>query len=169
MISDDKIKGSAGGIIFYDKGDYTDGWRYLEAAPSETEFNAQWGAMGHDILNTKTDIGTGKANTRAIITFLQEIGEIGRAGQLCVTLNINGYNDWFLPSKDELNLLYENLHTIDIGDFGKGINDDWVINWIYWSSSQNGSYSAWYQLFTNGVHDHVTKNGSGRVRAIRAF
>ncbi|GHU33390.1 hypothetical protein FACS1894172_11810 [Spirochaetia bacterium] len=34
--------GPAGGLIFYDKGDYSDGWRYLEVAPVTTETTAQW-------------------------------------------------------------------------------------------------------------------------------
>ena len=35
-------KGTAGGIVFYDKGSVIDGWRFLEAAPANTEFNADW-------------------------------------------------------------------------------------------------------------------------------
>ena len=34
--------GPAGGLIFYDKGENTDGWQYLEAAPVEFEFQANW-------------------------------------------------------------------------------------------------------------------------------
>jgi hypothetical protein len=35
--------GPAGGIVFYDKGFVSDGWRYLEATPAGTEFTADWG------------------------------------------------------------------------------------------------------------------------------
>lgn len=34
--------GPAGGIVFYDKGDNSDGWQYLEAAPPEFEFTSNW-------------------------------------------------------------------------------------------------------------------------------
>ena len=34
--------GPAGGIVFYDKGNNSDGWQYLEAAPPEFEFQANW-------------------------------------------------------------------------------------------------------------------------------
>jgi len=34
--------GPAGGIVFYDKGDNSNGWQYLEAAPKEFEFTTNW-------------------------------------------------------------------------------------------------------------------------------
>jgi hypothetical protein len=55
--------GPAGGHIFYDKGVFSNGWRYLEAAPAETEFTAQWGASGRDVAGTGTLVGSGKRNT----------------------------------------------------------------------------------------------------------
>ena len=51
--------GPAGGIIFYDKGDNSDGWRYLEAAPVEFEFSANWNSANEMCkllnINGKTD------------------------------------------------------------------------------------------------------------------
>jgi hypothetical protein len=151
--------GPAGGIVFYNKGNNNDGWRYLEAAPANTEFTALWGAMERTISGTQTGIGTGKRNTQLIVSFLGS-SENGRASQLCVQLNIGGYSDWFLPSKDELNLIYINLAQKGLGGFGG--------NW-YWSSSQIGSYIAWNQSLSDGSQSDSSKNGSYSVRAVRAF
>jgi len=104
--------GPAGGYIFYDKGYYSDGWRYLEAAPASTEWiNKQWGSYGTLIGGTETGVGTGQSNTATIVTWLNSHSETGKAeaAQLCDALTKGGYDDWFLPSKDELNLMYENL------------------------------------------------------------
>jgi TolB-like protein len=75
--------GPAGGWIFYDKGRVTNGWRYLEAAPAETEFTAQWGAYEKTVGGTGNGVGAGKRNTELIVAFLQRTGENGRAAQLC--------------------------------------------------------------------------------------
>jgi len=150
--------GPAGGIVFYDKGNNNDGWRFLEAAPADSEFNAQWGAFRHDVAGTQLGIGTGRRNTELIVARLGQLGETGRAAQLCVSLNINGFNDWFLPSRDELNQMFQRRAII--GGFS---------NYWYWSSSQSNTNSAWNQNFLNGNQNYFNKSQSGRVRAVRAF
>jgi len=156
--------GPAGGIIFYDKGVFSGGWRYLEAAPAETEFTSEWGANGEDVANTSTAVGSGKRNTEIIVKRLRQLHEIGKAAQLCVSLNFDGYKDWFLPSKDELDLMYKNLKQKGLGGFS---ND------TYWSSSVNYDmyyrYYACEQKFSNGYQGEGGKKVTYSVRAVRAF
>jgi TolB-like protein len=155
--------GPAGGIVFYDKGAISDGWRYLEAAPAGTEFRAQWGAYENDVAGTNTWVGSGKRNTQIIVERLRQFGESGRTAQLCAGLDFNGYKDWFLPSRDELYLMYQNLKRKGLG----GFSDD-----FYWSSSQDGIYGALPQHFS-GITDYLLryhfKDNSHSVRAARAF
>jgi hypothetical protein len=152
--------GPAGGIVFHDKGVFSNGWRYLEAAPSEIEFTAQWGAYQRDVSGTAYGIGRGKQNTQIIVDYLRQIGESGKAAQLCAALNFDGFNDWFLPSKDELNLMYTNLKRKGLGHFGDG---------SYWSSSQYDTNLAWGQHFGDGMQGRNGKYGTSSVRAVRAF
>jgi len=156
--------GPAGGYIFYDKGSYSDGWRYLEAAPSDQSTGIQWYNGDYETTGaTGTAIGTGQANTTAIVA-AQGAGNY--AAQLCNDLTLGGYSDWFLPSKDELNLMYRNLQLFHVGGFA----DDY-----YWSSSEGLEYwwSAWDQNFYYGYQDYYLvgyfKYYTFRVRAVRAF
>jgi hypothetical protein len=154
--------GPAGGIIFYDRGFAADGWRYLEAAPAGTDFTAEWGAQGRDVTGTYTAIGSGKQNTEFIVARLQLWGENYRAAQICVGIEINGYKDWFLPSMDELDLMYLNLHRRGLGGFSST---------LYWSSSQKDNFEAWFKSFrsTGGLITHRGKVDTHSVRAVRAF
>jgi len=153
--------GPAGGIVFYDKGSFSDGWRYLEAAPYSSEFTASWGANEKDVTNTMDTIGSGKQNTKYIIEKLTQLGGYNSAAHLCATLDINGYKDWFLPSKDELDLMYLFLKQRGLGEF-KG---------YYWSSSQYGNSHkhAWSIDFNRGFGSYSTRISNYRVRAVRAF
>jgi len=154
--------GPAGGIVFYDRGFTGDGWRYLEAAPAGSEFDAQWGAFDKDVPNTMTSVGFGKQNTKIIVDKLKTLGETNKAAQICVSLDINGYKDWFLPSIYELELMFKNLKKKGLG----GFSDRW-----YWSSSQFRNDSAWLMDFSDGswLEGLEGKNGYDPVRAIRAF
>jgi hypothetical protein len=79
---------------------------------------------------------------------------------ICRALIINGFSDWFLPSKDELNLMYVNLHLQGIGGF--------LGTW-YWSSSQVTASVASIQNFHNGNQHTDSKVRQNRVRAVRRF
>ena len=68
--------------------------------------------------------------------------------------------NWRLPTKDELNLIYENLYKKGVGGFD---------NEFYWSSSEGNSNNVWYQYFFNGFQNGSNKNGIKRVRAVCTF
>ncbi|MDR2633448.1 MAG: DUF1566 domain-containing protein [Treponema sp.] len=159
--------GPSGGIVFYDKFSSSGGWRYLETAPVETEQQFPWGDVG--VGGTSSALGDGKRNTQLIVEELRK-KRIGGAAQYCDDLEYGGYTDWFLPSNDELNLMYQNLKEKGLGGF---TND------VYWSSSvhdNNFGYS-FAQRFNDGFRFGVDsgyanenhKSRSNRVRAVRAF
>ncbi len=150
--------GPAGGIIFYDKGDDSDGWRYLEAAPFDQSAGIRWD-NGKDVdMGAKaTAVGGGEANTDAIVA---KQGDGTYAASICQNLVLGGYDDWFLPSWDELNLMYTNLKKAGLGGFGG--------SW-FWSSSQYSSSTAWSRSFSDGRQADVYESDDVSVRACRAF
>ena len=161
--------GPAGGYIFYDKGLCSDGWRYLEAAPESAEWSDKvWGGSGISVGGTGTAIGTGKSNTQRIVSSFGNAEPYERkvdyAAKLCTDLVVSkdgvAYDDWFLPSRDELDQMYQNLKKNNIGGFS-GI--------FYWSSSEYGDYLAWYQYFVYGSQDYSNRYFEYRVRSVRAF
>jgi hypothetical protein len=71
------------------------------------------------------------------------------------------YGDWYLPSKVELNLLYQNKNIAVVGGFS--------VNY-YWSSTEYDSGNAWGQDFFDGYQFYRSKGTTTiRVRAVRAF
>jgi hypothetical protein len=164
--------GPAGGLIFYDKGNNSDGWRYMEAAPAITETAAQWrhnsGALSETaavVGETSREVGMGQTNTQNIMQyFSRNGGGFGLAAQVCNELVVNGFDDWFLPSQDELSYMYGNLYRRGIG----GFKNEW-----YYSSTivkwTNGSYAPSRINFANGEPDDGESAESRRVRACRQF
>lgn len=141
-----------GGIIFYlEPG----GLHGLIAAPLD-QAHAPWGCYGTDIEGTAYEIGTGQANTTMIVNMCGEQG----AAKICNDLELNGYDDWFLPSILELSEMHK--HVDVIGGFA---------DFLYWSSSNYGSNHAWCLQINTGQqrHDNPKTNDLIRVRAIRAF
>jgi hypothetical protein len=182
--------GPSGGYVFYDKGEYSDGWRYLEAAPSDivlgsSDYTHIFGCYRatpngeSEPIGTATDIGTGKSNTEALVSKMVNgaytsyessttTTTADYAAKLCDMHVAGGYDDWFLPSKDELDLMYQTLKVQNLGNF---TNDG------YWSSSEYDGIYAWYQYFLSGWQDfnnsgqNFSDNRSSgfRVRPVRAF
>ncbi len=145
--------GPAGGKVFYDKGSFSDGWRYLEAWTTDESGYYQWKTSRTTTGGTSTVIGTGAANTSAMAGIAHPAAERAR------NTTYGGYDDWFLPSKDELNQMYIQLSII--GGF---------VGVYYWSSSEDDSDSAWDQDFSYGIRSADWKdNDFNRVRLVRAF
>ena len=81
------------------------------------------------------------------------------AKRMCSEYRGGGYSDWYLPTKEELNWIYNNLRRE-----GKITGDTW-----YWSSSSNSTYIAWGQYFNDGYQSNHHKNLIVSVLAVRAF
>lgn len=165
--------GPAGGIVFYVT--VTNGETHgLEAARGDLGF-APWGCTqiipsqdpsGNDqYINGPviegadgTAVGTGAQNTADI---LAGCNESGIAAELADNYQLNGFSDWFLPSKDELNLLHQQRAVVGM-----------PTNRHYWSSSESGILgydTAWSQIFTDGQIKRAGKYANLSVRPIRAF
>jgi hypothetical protein len=128
----------------------------LIAAASDQSTGIQWYNGSYTTTGvTATAIGTGFANTNAIIT---SQGAGSYAAITARSYTGGGFTDWYLPSKDELNQLY--INRASIGGFSTP---------GYWSSSEGNNYNAWLQYFLSGFQNYVTKDYTYFVRAVRAF
>lgn len=145
--------GPAGGIIFYISGS-----THYEASPVDLSNGVRWHNGSYLTTGaTGTVWGTGKTNTDLIISVQ---GEGTYAASICKNYVLNGFNDWFLPSNQELMAMYFNLKNEGIGDFS---------NSRYWSSSEHSNLYAWAADFSLGGSATVFKNDSYAVRAVRSF
>ena len=169
------------------------GWRYLEAAPdylvSEGYQGIQFGyyretqngdnlfVNGTTTFNssncTQTGLGTGKENTQKIVDAMGE--ETYRAfdvsgnyaARLCdiYSLEVESvtYDDWFLPSSDEVYLIYTNLVCANLGGFAK--------NKILWTSSEDpeDASKARYLQFNNGTRPTGSRGTAYVVLPVRSF
>ena len=197
-------KGPAGGYVFYDKGYYSDGWRYLEAAPSDigryTFGYYRPDGTKNKVVGTVMFIGSGRYNTERLVEYMDIDGKAYSdysgettyseyAEKKCLDYIYGGYDDWFLPSKDELCEMYKALkcpggtkHGGDCPDrthaatSTEGTRNSFGNN-NYWSSSEpDGDYvwersgEAWLQYFGDGSQcSNYTRSSNLYVRAVRAF
>lgn len=169
-----------------------DGQRFgVVVAPKSSEFKGTWGKCGDKI--DARHVGDGAANTKAMLDAGSDI-----AKQAAV-LDINGHQDWYIPSRDELELMYRNLKPTDdenYASFRDGENPssdpmgdlyteelpaqtsvaefqedgaEAMNSEWYWSSTQYSAYDAFFQDFSDGTQRYDYKDDTLRVRAVRRF
>ncbi len=175
----DNLEGNKDGLISSECG-----WRFLEAAPSDigkAVFGYYRNSPNGDNLyvcgdtnynedyRTRTSVGYGKSNTEMLVDAMGTEAYVNNSGsektenyaaKRCEDYSFKGYVDWFLPSKEELNLMYENLHKQGLGSFASS---------YYWSSSEDSNNDAWNQNFGSGGQLSYFRYNNLRVRPIRAF
>lgn len=149
-----------GGIIFQVNGDGVSG---KIAATANNHAGILWGGIG-TVTNAQSDTN-GTGNTTTVVAALGTNGGVAYAAQVCDALSVNSgavnYTDWYLPAKDELNVLYTN--RVAVGGFIAG---------TYWSSTEfsgNPTGDSWAQVFGSGLQGFSGKTNINVVRCIRAF
>ncbi|NDG66872.1 MAG: DUF1566 domain-containing protein [Actinobacteria bacterium] len=178
--------GPAGGIIFHDAGPRSAGDRYFEVGSVETEVaGIPWKPLASNDVKTPLYVGTGNvsAKVQRVLAKAFGMGEANtsqimqryRGGnypaRFASTLVFGGFDDWYLPSKEELRLVYRTLGTATprVGNFGKS---------FYWTSSEYDLSNAWTVNFKDGqefdrekwrVPDPATGMKAIRTRPIRSF
>ena len=146
-----------GGIIFYLN---KSGKHGLIAASADLEEPAFWSSK--DTLNGAADtaLGSGSVNTVRIYRTqgYPKYEADDYAALECMGLNLNGYQDWFLPSLNELNEMYKNKTTV--GGFQP---------FSYWSSSESNATKAWFKNFIDGSQVRQVKTARYALRPVRKF
>jgi len=161
--------GPGGGKVIYDKGNDRDGgWRYLEAALENQGSSVKWASEETFVPGaTGQEIGTGKANTLAIIAAFPDDTELNNASKAAAAYRGGGKDDWFLPSRYELSEIYKQRSLFGITEGN------------YFTSSEYGEDSPAniYALGFSGSSDYplfvgVPKSFYGtnyHVRPVRYF
>lgn len=156
-IGDSYAGGKVACIFVSDDPGYVDGETHglIASAADLGTSVAWWNGTNTTTGATATALGSGSANTTAIISSQGNTGSY--AAKICRDYTGSGYTDWYLPSKDELEKLYINKSTIG----GFSVN-------YYWSSSESSTNEATCMHF-DGNYFSRTKDIQYRVRAIRSF
>jgi len=152
-----------GGVVFYLDGSGGG----LICAVSDQSTGTEWGCYNTGISGADgTAIGTGAQNT---IDIEAGCATSGIAADICANLSLNGYDDWFLPSKDEISVMYQNRATINVTATANGGCSFCTADCYYWSSSEDSNSYAWLQGFDSDYHQYYYKYYLCYVRAVRAF
>jgi hypothetical protein len=150
-----------GGTIYYflKSGDY--GFdpnikHGLIAAPEDLTTTMAWtNTPGVATGATDQVIGTGNVNTTTIVS---KLGSGSYAAKVCYDMTLAGYSVWFLPSRAELEKIYEQKAFVDNIQAG-----------LYWSSSEDISSTAIAVSLYNGVAFIHNKTEKWNVRPVREF
>jgi hypothetical protein len=154
-------QGPAGGYIFYVDSTGQFEWTYLEAAPAgwygqPEDPTMAWGNPEVPTGAEGREIGQGQTNNLFIFEQDSEV----TAASIIAGITIGELSDWFLPSQDELNEIYNQIHRRGRGDFARE---------AYWTSTETSAERAITQNFSHSGQIAATKTLERRVRPIRAF
>lgn len=143
--------GGSGGIVFYDKGEVSNGWRYLEASQAKLNdpnfTNFKWSNANNFMAGISNEIGSGLDNSNIIRNNGNNFTNIGAA--MALTTPVNNTSGWFLPSIEELIELYKIRKINLIPNPSNGPNSFYNKNVM--SSSQFSANLAFGINFDNGT------------------
>jgi hypothetical protein len=156
-----------GGVIFHLWKDNLGVEHGLVVALNNQSTSQTWSNVtGTQIGATAQSSWNGLTNSNAIVA---QNGHTSSAAKLCVDLVSGGQSDWYLPSVDELSLLWHNRFNVNKTLSTIGGASILPFFDVFWTSSEYLALNAWYFNFGNGYAINIAKSTAFYVRAIRAF
>lgn len=113
----------------------------------------EWG--GYGIATGATDPNNGAQNTTTIVSVLGNNGGVDYAAKFCNDLDAYGYNDWYLPSKNELDIIDYPSNLLTLYNY-------------YWSSTESDADQAW-KLFTKIQYSTFSTSPKQQVERFRCI
>lgn len=156
-----------GGVIFHLWKDNQGIEHGLVVATTNQSNTEVWSNIGNVVIGTSAQsTWDGLSNSNAITA---QSGHTNSASNLCLNLVSGGQTDWYLPSIDELSLLWHNRFNVNKTLSTIPGAETLPISAYYWSSTEFNLTNAWRFYFHDGGATNTIKTGTQRVRAIRAF
>jgi len=152
--------GPAGGLICYINPNYiADGWKYLEAS-QVSGGQYEWSDVETLLGTTSSDVGEGLDNTSKILG--QSGYDSANSGaSICNEWVERTFDDWFLPSLDELEIMYDELHAHGVGNFPTTTS--------YWSSTESDAGNSFRFSFGSNYSNARGKDTHYFARPLRRF
>lgn len=168
-----------GGIIFYDKLFYSDGWRYLEVAPKNLPATYWSESVNEKALNEFSDLlGNGARNSYTVIY------RYGAKSAAYKALDYGKTDDWYLGNKKEMKALLKKIKSkkiikaiqeinnsednLSFEEF-QNIGEEKNNTYIYWTSELASKNEAYAVNFENGEEKVIGISEKCLVRPIRKF
>ena len=159
-----------GGVVFW--VDHT-GQHGLIASMIDLSTAQAWSNVSSTLIGAAAQSDwDGNSNTTAITG---QSGHTSSAAKLCADYTnadygTGTYSDWYLPSRGELNDLWNNLKAVQKAlDSDGNSSTTAIIKNSYWSSSEYNHLDAWHFNFNGGYAYDLSKSNTHYVRAVRAF
>lgn len=156
-----------GGVIFHR---YLDGstQNYLVISITDQSTGQAYSNVASTLIGASAQsTWDGLSNSNAIVA---QSGFTNGAAKTCLDLTSLGKNDWYLPSMDELNLIWINRFNINKTLVDVSGSTQVQTNVNYWSSTENTSVNAYGFTIQNAIYmNSFGKSATNYVRAVRKF
>lgn len=158
-----------GGVIFHLWKDNSGAEHGLVVDLNDLSGASGWSNVDNTLIGLSAQsYWNGLGNSNSIVS---QIGHTSSAAALCLNSTNGGQSDWYLPSIQELNMLWNNYFNVSM-TFSQIPATTQMDPSGYWSSSEYDINSAWGMAFDSGTtyaNSTYNKNTSKRVRAVRSF
>lgn len=156
-----------GGVVFHLWKDASGVEHGLVIDKTDLSTSQVWSNIDQTLIGPSAQSSwDGLSNSNAIVG---QAGHTSSASALCLNSTNGGQSDWYLPSIDELSLLWHSRFNVNKSLSAIGGATVLPYSAGYWSSTEYDTSSAWLFTFFNGSASYSNKGFTDYVRAVRAF